>query len=110
MTGLLHPPSARFLEEVEAGVRDALADLDRHAAAFAERPVSSAPERAWHDALERLEGNLHGWQSILAQVAERVREAQGDLTGLDSDLKRSLDAFAAARKHLQAVAPSRRAA
>ena len=47
---------------------------------------------------------------ILADVAEKVREAQDDLTGLDTDLKRSLDAFAAARKHLQTVAPMRRAA
>ncbi|HKB00658.1 MAG TPA: hypothetical protein VKD90_00500 [Gemmataceae bacterium] len=102
--------SVQFLTEVEAGVRAALADLDRHAAAFAERPVSSAPERAWNDALQRLEGNLTGWQSILADVAEQVRESQDDLTGLDTDLKRSLDAFAAARKHLQTVAPIRRAA
>ena len=34
-------------------------------------------------------------------MADRVRAAQDELAALDTDLRRSLDAFAAARKHLQ---------
>ena len=52
-------------------------------------------------ALGRLEENLTGWQSMLGDMAERVRAAQDDLAALDADLRRSLDAFSTARKHLQ---------
>jgi hypothetical protein len=94
-------PSAEFLDDVVASVRDALADLDRHDASLADLPPAAAREQAWAGPLGRLEENLSGWQAILGDMAERVRAAQDDLSGLDADLKRSLDAFAAARKHLQ---------
>jgi uncharacterized protein YukE len=93
-------PSAEFLDSVTASVRDALAALDRHEAAL---PESAAPAggQAYAGALGRLEENLSGWQAILGDMAERVRAAQDELAALDADLRRSLDAFAAARKHLQ---------
>ena len=95
------PPSAEFLDEVAASVRAALDALDRHEADLAPLPE---PDRAWAGALGRLEENLSGWQTMLGDMAERVRAAQDDLSELDADLKRSLDAFAAARKHLQGQA------
>ena len=102
MTEPSPPPSAAFLDGVAASVRDALAGLDRHDAALAGLPAP-APDReqAWAEALGRLEGNLAGWQGIVGEMAERVRSAQDELSALDADLRRSLDAFAAARKHLQ---------
>ncbi len=93
-------PSAEFLDTVSASVRDALAALDRHEAALEEHPARSGG-RAHAVALGRLEENLSGWQAILGDMAERVRAAQDDLAALDTDLRRSLDAFATARKHLQ---------
>lgn len=94
--------SAEFLDGVLASVRNTLAALDRHDSALAELPALSPDrERTWAAALGRLEGNLDGWQGILGEMSEKVRAAQDDLAALDSDLKRSLDAFAAARKHLQ---------
>jgi hypothetical protein len=93
-------PSAEFLDTVAASVRDALAAVDRHEAALDEEPVPSGGQ-AHGVALGRLEQNLSGWQVILGDMAERVRAAQDDLAALDADLRRSLDAFAAARKHLQ---------
>ena len=39
-------------------------------------------------------------------MADQVRAAQDELAGLDADLRRSLDAFATARKHLQGEAAS----
>jgi hypothetical protein len=96
-------PSAEFLDQVAVSVRDALASLDRHEASLAEPPTAvGTADRA--GALGRLEENLSGWQAILGDMAERVRAAQDDLAGLDADLRRSLDAFAAARKHLQGQA------
>jgi len=92
-------PSAEFLDTVAASVRDALAALDRHEAALPEPPAVGGQARA--AALGRLEEILASWQTILGDMAERVRAAQDDLAALDADLRRSLDAFAAARKHLQ---------
>ena len=94
-------PSAEFLDTVAASVRDALAALDRHEAAVAEPPAPGDGQQAHLRVLGRLEENLSGWQAILGDMAERVRAAQDDLAALDADLRRSLDAFAAARKHLQ---------
>jgi hypothetical protein len=95
-------PSAEFLDGVLASVRNSLAALDRHDSALADLPPASPDrERTWAAALGRLEGNLDGWQGLLGEMAEKVRAAQEDLAALDTDLKRSLDAFAAARKHLQ---------
>lgn len=98
-------PSTEFLNDVEQAVRDALTALDRNEALLLNQ-ASTAPqaEKTWGLALNRLEENLAGWRSILGDMADHVRTAQEDLTGLDSDLKRSLDAFAAARKHLQGEA------
>jgi len=95
-------PSAEFLDTVAASVRDALAALDRHEASLSELPASAGDRKqAYATALGRLEENLTGWQAILGDMAERVRAAQDDLAALDEDLRRSLDTFAAARKHLQ---------
>jgi hypothetical protein len=93
-------PSAEFLDTVTASVRDALAALDRHEASLPES-APAAGGQTYAGALGRLEENLSGWQAILGDMAERVRAAQDELAALDSDLRRSLDAFAAARKHLQ---------
>jgi hypothetical protein len=93
-------PSAEFLDGVLASVRGALTALERQEPALLE-PAPQDRGRAWAAALGRLEGNLDGWQGILGEMAEKVRAAQDELAALDADLKRSLDAFAAARKHLQ---------
>ena len=95
------PRSAEFLDGVLASVRDALAALDRHDTGQTGLTSDPSRERTWATALGRLEGNLDGWEGMLGEMAEKVRSAQDDLTALDADLKRSLDAFAAARKHLQ---------
>jgi hypothetical protein len=98
-------PSAEFLDSVAGNVRDALAALDRHQASLADLPVPLRDrQRAYAGALGRLEESLAGWQAMLGDMAERVREAQEELTGLDADLRRSLDAFSTARKHLQGEA------
>lgn len=94
-------PSAEFLDSVSASVREALAALDRHETSLAEVPAAQGGEQAYAGALGRLEENLSGWQTMLGDMAERVRTTQVELADLDVDLKRSLDAFAAARKHLQ---------
>ena len=95
------PQSAEFLDGVLTSVRDALAALERDEAGELDAAVGQDRERAWAAALGRLEGNLDGWQGILGEMAEKVRTAQDDLASLEADLKRSLDAFSAARKHLQ---------
>ena len=92
------------MDDVAASVAAALAELDRHESRFTAPPTETpANGTAAQDALVRLEGNLAGWQGILVEMADRVRVAQDELGVLDTDLKRWLDAFAAARKHLQAV-------
>jgi hypothetical protein len=94
--------SAAFLDEVTASLRESLAALERHEGSLDESPAPvPGREQTWAGALGRLEENLVGWQALLGDMAERVRTAQVDLAGLDSDLRRSLDAFAAARKYLQ---------
>jgi hypothetical protein len=90
-------PSAEFLDSVSASVRDALAALDAHEAML-ETPTG---EQNHAGALGRLEENLAGWQTMLGDMADRVRMTQDELATLDADLKQSLDAFATARKHLQ---------
>jgi hypothetical protein len=98
-------PSAEFLDTVAASVRDALAALDRHEASLIEQPMSTGePQHAYARSLGRLEENLSGWQGILGDMADRVRAAQDELSTLDADLRRSLDVFATARKHLQGEA------
>ncbi|HEX3148537.1 MAG TPA: hypothetical protein VHR66_10665 [Gemmataceae bacterium] len=95
-------PSTEFLDEVQRSVREALAALDRDDALLASDHVTaSSAEKSCAAALNRLEDNLVGWRAILDDMALRVRSAQEDLSGLDTDLKRSLDTFATARKHLQ---------
>jgi hypothetical protein len=104
------PPSAEFLDEVAASVRDTLAALEQHEASLAGPAPTTGRDQADPAALGRLEESLSGWQAILGDMAERVRAAQDDLAALDADLRRSLDAFAAARKHLQGEAASGRSA
>jgi hypothetical protein len=95
-------PSVEFLDGVLASVRDALAALEgQDPAAAGPAPAGPDQGRRWAAALGRLEGNLDGWQGILGEMADKVRAARDDLAALDADLRRSLDAFAAARKHLQ---------
>ena len=104
MRETLESPSASFVNEVAASVRDALVVLERHEAALSISPDLAANREAiWTEALGRLEENLGGWQTILADMADRVLVAQDDLTSLDADLKSSLDAFAMARKYLQSA-------
>ena len=104
MSETVESPSARFVDEVAASVRAALAALDRHESALGISPdLATNREAVWAEALGRLEENLGGWQTILADMADRVRVAQDDLTNLDNDLKSSLDAFAMARKYLQSA-------
>jgi hypothetical protein len=95
------PRSPEFLDGVLASVRDVLAALDRNDVGQSDLTADPARERTWAAALGRLEGSLDGWQGILGEMAEKVRTAQDELAALDADLKRSLDAFAAARKYLQ---------
>jgi len=94
-------PSAEFLDDVSASVREALAELDRHEASLADVPAAQNGDQAYAGALGRLEENLAGWQTMLGDMAERVRTTQDELASLDADLKQSLDAFAAARKYLE---------
>jgi hypothetical protein len=104
MTNPSHSPSLQFMDDVAASVAAALAELDRHESVLAgSRTLTPRGDKASLDALSRLEGNLAGWQGILVEMADKVRVAQDELAVLDTDLKRWLDAFAAARKHLQAV-------
>ncbi len=95
-------PTAEFLDSVAAAVRDALAALDQNGPAHDDVLTPSGNrQQTYAGALGQLEENLSGWQAILGDMAERVRVAQDELGTLDADLRRSLDAFAAARKHLQ---------
>jgi hypothetical protein len=72
--------------------------LNRRDAAFA---VPGGRENGWAAAVDRLEENLTGWQTILGDMADRVRVANEDLAALDADLNRALTSFATARKYLQ---------
>lgn len=95
-------PSAEFLDTVSASVGAALAALDRHEVSLNDLPAPAGDgKQAYAAAIGRLEENLTGWQAMLGDMAERVRAAQDDLAALNADLRRSLAAFAAARKHLQ---------
>jgi hypothetical protein len=98
MTKASQSPSSRFVDEVAASVRAALAELDRSESAVRSHHCG---ERFTDDVRERLEGNLSDWQQILSSAAETVRATQDGLTALETELKQSLAAFAAARKHLQ---------
>jgi hypothetical protein len=93
-------PSAQFVAAVEASVRAALDALTRHESEFA-ATAPAAREHRWHAVVDRLVGNLSGWQTILGDMADRVRVAHEDLAGLDADLNRALASFTAARKFLQ---------
>jgi hypothetical protein len=104
MTNPSHSPSLQFMDDVAVSVAAALVELDRHESSFAAgRSETPAIGTVSLDALARLEGNLAGWQGILVEMADKVRIAQDELAVLDTDLKRWLVAFAAARKHLQTV-------
>lgn len=103
MTNSSHSASLQFMDNVAASVAVALAELDRHESALAASRNETLATITSLDTLTRLEGNLAGWQGILVEMADKVRIAQDELAVLDTDLKRWLDAFAAARKHLQAV-------
>jgi hypothetical protein len=92
--------TTEFLDSVAAALRDALAALDaREATTLSQTETDRQPD--WADTLSRLEGNLSGWEGILGNMADQVRAAQDDLALLDADLRRSLDTFSVARKHLQ---------
>ena len=102
MTRSSHSPSAEFLDGISATVRTTLDALVRQENDLAAASGSASNhDELWSAALARLEDNLGHWQTILDSMADAVRTAQDDLAVLDADLNRSLDAFAAARKHLQ---------
>ena len=94
-------PSARFVAAVETTVRATLDDLNRHESEFVRAVEPAHREHGWNTAVDRLEGNLSGWQTILGDMADRVRVAHEDLAALDADLNRALASFTAARKFLQ---------
>jgi hypothetical protein len=102
MTESTHLPSAHIVDDVAASVAAALAALDQHETApTAVLSASDRGERVAAEAIRRLEITLAAWQGILSEIADTVRSAHDELAVLDVDLKGSLDAFAAARKHLQ---------
>jgi hypothetical protein len=102
MTDPSQSPSARVIDDIAASVAAALAALERCQPAHSVAPaVSDQTERFAAEAIGRVENNLVEWQGILSTIADTVRSAHDDLAALDSDLRQSLDAFAAARKHLQ---------
>jgi hypothetical protein len=102
MTQLSPSDSNGFLDQVLGAVHSTLNTLDRHENTLGEFPRIAADRDAlWSSAVNRLQNNLHGWQTILDAMAEKVRVAQEQLAGLDSDLNQALRSFATARKHLQ---------
>jgi hypothetical protein len=102
MTEISQAPSARIVDDVAASVAAALAALERcPPLQFAVLTILDETERIAAEAIGRVESNLVEWQGILSTIADTVRSAHDDLAALDSDLRQSLDAFAAARKHLQ---------
>ena len=102
MTKISQFPSARVVDDVAASVAAALAALELcPPAQFAVLTLSDQTERVAAEAIGRVENNLAEWQGILSAIADAVRSAHDDLAVLDSDLRQSLDALAAARKHLQ---------
>jgi hypothetical protein len=88
-----------FLDEVETSMR---ATLDALVIPSDEPITITTPN--WNPSLVQLESNLNGWQALLEEMAVKVQETQTELTALDADLKRSLDTFTTARKHLQGTA------
>ena len=82
-----------------------MAALDRDELLMNQPTATPTAGKTWEAALNRLEENLAGWRAILGDMADHVRTAQEDLTGLDSDLSVAR-CLRAARKHLQGEAAS----
>jgi hypothetical protein len=102
MTQLTPSESAEFVDQVLVAVRSTLDTLDRHENTLGELPRLATDHNAlWSSIVNRLQSNLQEWQTILDAMAEKVRTAQEELNGLDTDLNQALRSFATARKHLQ---------
>jgi|GEM_PF-5437783 len=102
MTDIPQSPSARIVDDIAASAAAALAALERcPSLQSAVLVISAETERIAADAIGRVETRLVEWRGILSAIADTVRLEHDGLAALDSDLRQSLDAFAAARKHLQ---------
>jgi hypothetical protein len=104
MTPATQATSMEFVDAVSGSILAALDTLFQHENALAEISSPSSAERAWTNSLAKLEATVGGWQAILDEMGEQVRTEHESLAVLDTDLNRSLAAFAAARKHLQGQA------
>ena len=94
--------STELLDEAGAAVSLALAEVERQERLFAQLPEPSVAG-IWQDSLDQLEGNLSRWQHLLGDAGEHVRQATDELNALDRELRKTVSAFAAARKYLQGV-------
>ena len=104
MTDPSQSPSASVVDEIASSVAAALAALERsESSQNVALSASVRSERIAADAIGRLEDSLAAWRGILTEVADKASSAHDDLAVLDADLRQSLDAFAAARKHLQSA-------
>ena len=101
MSQFAHSPSLEFLNGVSKSLQFALNDLFHHEERLDAMLVN--PAKYEELVVRRLESNLSAWQSILAEMADKVRIAQDDLELLDADLRQALNSFTTARKHLQAA-------
>jgi hypothetical protein len=104
MTDPSQSSSVQVVDEIASSVATALAAHERRESSQnAVLSASVRSERIAAEAVSRLEDSLAVWRGILSDVADRVRSAHDDLAALDANLRQSLDAFAAARKHLQSA-------
>lgn len=92
--------STELLDEAGAAVAVFLAEVERQERLFAQHPEPSVAG-IWQDSLNQLEGNLTNWQRLLGDAGEHVRQATDELNDLDRELRKTVSAFATARKHLQ---------
>jgi hypothetical protein len=89
--------TTEFLDGIDRTLRETLAALDRETLPEPEPSTSATIP------MERLQGSLDNWQTMLDDMADHVSAASDELNALDSDLKRALDSFTVARKYLENV-------
>ena len=87
--------TTEFLDGIDQTLRATLAAL--------EREPQPAPEPITSISMERLQGALDDWQTMLDVMADQVSAASDELNTLDGDLKKTLDSFSVARKYLENV-------
>ena len=92
--------SVELLDEAGSAVTFALAEVERQERLFAQLPEPSVAG-IWQDSLDQLETHLSRWQHLLGGAGEQVRQATEELNLLDRELRKTVSAFAAARKYLQ---------